>query len=68
MKITIDVPEKVFKYDIKNKFQDFFERLEVETREHMNDGTSLLCGTYELETIQMLMDAFRKMETVTEEK
>lgn len=68
MKIAIDVPEKSFKYDINNKFQDFFGRLKEETREHMDDGTSLLCGTYELETIQMLMDAFRKMETVPEEK
>jgi len=68
MKITIDVPEKVFRHDINNKFQDFFGRLKEETREHMNNGTSLLCGTYELETIQMLMDAFREMETVPEEK
>lgn len=68
MKITIDVPEKVFRHEINNKFQDFFERLKEETKEHMYDGTSLLCGTYELETIQMLMNAFRKMETVPEEK
>lgn len=57
MQIVIDIPEKEFGIEIADKFQDFFKRLEVETKEHMISGTNLLCGAYELETIQMLMQA-----------
>ena len=60
MQIVIDIPEKEFGIEIENKFQDFFKRLEVETKKHMISGTNLLCGAYELETIQMLMQALAK--------
>lgn len=60
MQIVIDMPEKEFGIEIEDKFQDFFKRLEVETKEHMISGTNLLCGAYELETIQMLMQALAK--------
>ncbi len=64
MQIIINVPEKEFSVDIKDKFQDFFKRLEAETREHLVTGTSLLCGTYELETIKMFLDAFKEMRII----
>ena len=57
MKIVIDIPEKEFGIDIEDKFQAFFKRLEVEVEDHMICGTNLLCGAYELETIQMFMQA-----------
>ena len=60
MQIVIDIPEKEFGIEIEDKFHDFFKRLEVETKEHMISGTNLLCGAYELETIQMLMQALAK--------
>jgi hypothetical protein len=57
MEIVIKIPEKEFGIDIEDKFQDFFKRLEVEAKDHMICGTNLLCGAYELETIQMFMQA-----------
>ena len=64
MQILINVPEKEFGIDINDKFQDFFKRLNEETREHLVTGTSLLCGTYELETIEMFLDAFKEMRII----
>ncbi len=64
MQILINVPDIGFSVDIEDKFQDFFKRLEVETREHLVTGTSLLCGTYELETIEMFLDAFKEMRII----
>lgn len=59
MQIVINVPEKEFSTEIEDKFQDFFKRLEVETKEHMIYGTNLLSGAYELETIDMFLKAFK---------
>lgn len=64
MQIIIDVLEKEFGIDIKDKFQDFFKRLETETREHINNDTELLCGAYELETIDMFLDVFKEMRII----
>jgi hypothetical protein len=65
MQIVINVPEKEFSAEIEDRFQDFFKRFEAETKEHLITNTSLLCGTYELETIKMFLDAFKKMEIIT---
>ena len=59
MQIVINVPEKEFSTEIEDRFQDFFKRLEIETKEHMIYGTNLLCGAYELETIDMFLKAFK---------
>lgn len=59
MQIVIEIPEKEFGTEIEEKFQDFFKRLEVETKEHMINGTNLVCGAYELETIEMFLNAFK---------
>ena len=64
MQIVINVPDKEFGIDIKDKFQDFFKRLEAETKEHLVTGTSLLCGAYELETIEMFLNAFKEMKII----
>lgn len=58
MQIVIDIPEKEFGIDIKDRFQDFFERLKAETEHHMISGSNLVCGAYELETIDMFLKAF----------
>lgn len=60
MQIIINVPEKEFSTEIEDKFQDFFKRLEVEIKEHLITNTSLLCGAYELETIDMFLKSFKK--------
>lgn len=64
MQILINVPDRGFSVDIEDKFQDFFKRLEAETREHLITGTSLLCGVYELETIKMFLDVFKEMRII----
>lgn len=58
MKIVIDIPEEEFGIDINDKFQDFFQRLRVEIKQHLISGTGLVCGGYELETIEMFLNAF----------
>ena len=58
MKIEIDIPEEEFRIDINDKFQDFFQRLNAETKAHLIGGTNLVCGNYELETIEMFLNAF----------
>lgn len=58
MQIVIDIPEKEFGIDIYDKFEDFFSRLKVEIKEHLITNTNLVCGAYELETIDMFLKAF----------
>lgn len=57
MQLVIDIPEE-FGIEIENRFQDFFKRLETETKNHMISGSNLVCGAYELETIDMFLKAF----------
>ena len=58
MKVIIDIPEKEFGIEIYDKFQDFFSRLKAEIKAHLISNTSLVCGAYELETIDMFLKAF----------
>lgn len=67
MKVVIDIPEREFGIDIKDKFQDFFSRLKAETEDHMFNGTNLACGNYELETIDMFLKAFSNSTILTNE-
>ena len=64
MQIVIDIPEE-FGIDINDKFQDFFQRLRVEIKEHLISGTGLVCGAYELETIEMFLNAFANSITLS---
>jgi len=66
MQIVINVPEKEFSTEIEDRFQEFFKRLEVETKEHMINGTNLLCGAYELETIDMFLKVFKEMKIISD--
>ena len=67
MKVVINIPEMEFGIDIKDKFQDFFSRLKAETENHMFNGTNLVCGNYELETIDMFLKAFSISTILTNE-
>lgn len=64
MKIIIEIPDKEFGQDIADKFQDFFKRLQAETKEHLISNTNLVCGNYELETIEMFLNAFKEMKII----
>lgn len=62
MKITIEIgglDEKLYKQDIENKFQDFFDRLIVDMVDDLNNASSHLCGQYEIETGMLLRKAFQ---------
>ena len=61
MQIVIEIPDKEFGIDINDKFQDFFNRLKAETEHHLKDNTNLVCGNYELETIDMFLEAFKNV-------
>lgn len=67
MQIVINVPEKEFSVEVEDKFQDFFKRLDVEMREHLVTGTSLLCEAYELEIIDMLLKGFKEMRVISDD-
>lgn len=59
MKLVIDINENEFGIDIENKFQDFFKRLQAEIQSRLISNDTLVCGVYELETIEMFMTAFK---------
>lgn len=58
MKIIIDVNDKLFKKDVLNRFQDFFERVISDIATNMNEDTLNACGRYEMETATLLKSAF----------
>lgn len=58
IELVIKIPEKEFGIDIDNKFHNFFSRLRAEIKAHCVDNISLVCGAYELETINMFLKAF----------
>lgn len=64
IELAIKIPEKEFGIDINDKFQDFFNRLKVEIKEHLITNTSLVCGAYELETVDMFLNAFKEMQII----
>ena len=64
MQVLIKISEKEFGIDITDKFQDFFKRLQVETENHLKSHTNLICGSYELEIIEMFLNAFKKMQII----
>jgi hypothetical protein len=66
MKVMIDVPTKEFGVDIADKFQEFFQRLQAETEHNLISNTNLVCGNYELETIEMFLNAFKEMVIIPE--
>ena len=55
MKVTIEIPEN-FEVDyLIDQFDDFFNRIRVDINEH-----HVMCGRYEMETIEMMKDAFKR--------
>lgn len=66
IQLIIEIPGNEFGIDINDKFQDFFSRLKVEIREHLANNTNLVCGSYELETIDMFLTAFNNSTLLPE--
>lgn len=59
MKFVIDIPEREFKGEIADHFQDFFMRLQAEIQHRLSSNDTLVCGNYELETVEMLLKSFK---------
>lgn len=56
MKITIEIPKEYEDEFINNKFKESLNRVYVDLDFYKDDS---LCGLYERETIDMLMNAFQ---------
>lgn len=52
--VTISVPETMYRNDLNDRFADFFGRVIADIK----TDTDGICGTYEVETAEMLRDAF----------
>lgn len=58
MKVILEIPNYEFNNDIADKFQDYFNRV----KQDIADGT--LCGNYELETTEMFLASFNRMQVL----
>ena len=63
MKVTLDIDEEILDNEVKNKFNDFWNRVIVDLVDaKTNDNFENLCGQLELETASMLQIAFKNAE------
>ena len=58
MKAIIEIPNYEFDDDVKDRFQDYFNRVKAD----IADGT--VCGNYELETTEMFLASFERMQVL----
>lgn len=58
MKVILEIPNYEFNNDIVDKFQDYFNRV----KQDIANGT--LCGNYELETTEMFLASFNRMQVL----
>ena len=58
MKITIVVQDTLFRNEIEDYFQDFFNRVIADIADSLSTGCTSSCGRYELETAAQLQNAF----------
>ena len=68
MRFVIDIPEREFKSEIADHFQDFFMRLQAEIQHRLISNDTLVCGNYELETVEMLLKSFKNATLEQESK
>ena len=58
MIVLLNIPNQEFDNDVKDKFQDYFNRVKAD----ISDGT--LCGNYELETTDMFLASFKRLQVL----
>ena len=68
MKFVIDIPEREFGVEIADHFQDFYMRLQAEIQHRLSSNDTLLCGNYELGTVEMLLKSFKNATLEQESK
>ena len=66
MKVMIDIP-KEFEEDLKDNFQEFFNRMIADITYSLNDEEPMCCGNYERETAEMFLSAFEKATVITDD-
>jgi hypothetical protein len=66
MKITIDIPKVFEKHFNEDRFKDSLERIECDVRDCINKNYPILTtsGLWELELIDMLIEAFKAAEVI----
>lgn len=63
MKVILNIDEEIFDNEVKNKFNDFWNRVIVDLVDaKTNDNFENLCSQLELETASMLQIAFKNAE------
>lgn len=63
MRIEIEIPKEFEKHFNDDKFKDSFERIMADIKHSLENGDCLCAGRYELETIEMLENAFENSKT-----
>lgn len=61
-KVLIEIPDE-FENDLKDKFNDFFGRVKADLK---GCAETLLCGNYEMETIDMFLKSFDSVKVISE--
>ena len=63
MKVILDIDEEIFDNEVRNKFNDFWNRVIVDLADaKTNENFENLCGQLELETALTLQKAFKNAE------
>lgn len=60
MKIAIEIPKEFEEHFNNDKFEDSLLRIETD----IGDSCCVLFGNYEIETVAMLKNAFKKSEVI----
>ena len=64
MTITLDIPKEFVDHWKHDHFRDSLERVYQDIKQYRWDHNFTLCGGYEEETIEMLIDAFSNSEQI----
>lgn len=64
MKLTIEIPKEFEKDFIRDKFSDCFKRLLGDTKDRIENRNCRFfgAGNYEMETLEMFIEAFKNCE------
>lgn len=69
MKVIIDIPQEFEDHFTEDRFKDSLERIEADIHDCINEtaqNVPAISGNYELELIDMLVEAFQNADEVRE--
>lgn len=64
MKVLIEIPSEFERDFNDNRFEDCFQRLLHDTKDRIDNHDILLAGNYEIETLEMFINAFKNATEV----